>query len=325
MHKAKSIDRVAYQPGERMPFQMSARRFFKNCIRDKELILMVILPVLYYLIFCYGPMYGIQIAFRDFVPSKGITGSTWVGLKHFKQFFESFYFGRLIRNTLIFNIYSLIFGFPVPIIFALMLNEVRSRWYKKIIQSVTYFPYFISTVIVVSMITLLFAADTGVLNFTGLFTGTKISVTNNPDYFRGLYIGSSIWHNFGFSAVLYMAAIAGIDMEKYEAATIDGASRLQKIFYITLPAIMPTIMIRMLLELGSMFSMGSEKLLLMQGSNSATLEVSDVISTYVYRVGLIGVEYSFGSAVGLFNTVLNFLVLVVFNWLARRFSETSLW
>ena len=298
--------------------------FLKKCIRDKELILLVLIPVAWYAIFCYGPMYGVQIAFKDFRPSRGIWGSAWIGFEHFKIFFKSFYFKRIVLNTLIFNIYGLVFGFPLPIIFALLLNEIRFNPFKRVIQTVTYFPHFISTVIVVSMIVMLFSADTGVLNFTGLFNnGVNKPITNDPAYFRFLYIGSGIWQGFGFSSILYIAAISTIDPQLYEAATIDGATRFQKIVHITFPCIIPTIVIRLLLSLGSMFSMGAEKILLMY--SPSTYVVADVISTYVYRVGLAGVDYSFGSAVGLFNTVINFILLVIFNTIARKAGETSLW
>ena len=298
--------------------------FLKRCTRDKELILMAFLPVAWYLIFCYGPMYGIILAFKNFRLSRGIWGSPWTGFEHFERFFSSIYFSRVVLNTLIINVYSLVFGFPVPIIFALLLNEIRFNPFKRIIQTVTYFPNFISTVIVVSMITMLFAADTGILNFTGIFNnGVNIPITNDPAYFRLLYIGSGIWQNFGFSSVLYIAAITAIDPQLYEAARVDGASRFQNVIHITLPCMMPTIIIRLLLQLGYMFSQDAEKILIMY--SPTTYVVADVISTYVYRVGLMGVNYSFGTAVGLFNTVINFAVLIIFNTIARRTGETSLW
>jgi putative aldouronate transport system permease protein len=305
------------------PFSVKLRYFWRLCCRDRQLILMVIIPVVWYIIFCYGPMYGIQIAFKNFRPARGIAGSDWVGFKHFIRFFESKYCWRVIRNTLVINIYQLVFGFPLPIIFAIMLNEVRSARLKKFVQSVTYFPHFISTVIVVSMLVQMFAADTGILNFTHLIYGSNIAVTNDPRYFRLLYVGSGIWQNFGFGSVLYVAAISGIDTEMYEAASIDGASRWKCIWHITLPSILPTIMIQLLLRLGSMFSQGSEKILLMY--SPSTYEVADVISTYVYREGLVGAEYSYGAAVGLFNTVVNFIMLFTFNQIARKAGETSLW
>ena len=285
---------------------------------------MALLPVAWYIIFCYVPMYGIQLAFKEFRPSRGIWGSPWVGFEHFERFFSSIYFGRVVGNTLIINVYSLIFGFPVPIIFALLLNEIRFNPFKRIIQTITYFPHFISTVIVVSMLTMLFAADTGVLNFTGIFNnGVNIPITNDPAFFRPLYIGSGIWQGFGFSSVLYIAAISAIDQQLYEAARVDGASRFQNIIHITLPCIMPAIIIRLLLQLGSMFSQGAEKIILMY--TPSTYVVADVISTYVYRVGLTGANYSFGTAVDLFNTIINFITLIVFNTIARRMGETSLW
>ncbi len=308
---------------QKLSTRTKLRRFQKALVRDRQLIYLALIPIAWYIIFIYVPMYGIQIAFRDFRPSRGITGSPWVGLEHMKEFVTCFFFFRLLRNTFLINIYSLIFGFPIPIIFAIMLNEVGSNKYKRLIQSVTYFPHFISTVVVVSLLTLLFSANTGVLNFTHLIYGKSMSITNNPRYFRTLYIGSGIWQSFGFSSVLYIAAIAGIDPQLYEAAQIDGASRIGRIAHITIPSILPTIVIRLLLQLGGLFSQGAEKILLMY--SSSTYEVADVISTYVYRVGLAGMRYSFGTAVGLFNTILNFVVLLAFNALARKVGETSLW
>lgn len=299
------------------------RYFLKLLVRDKQLIILIIIPILWYIIFCYVPMYGLQIAFKNFRPARGITGSEWVGLEHFIEFFNSYYFVRIVRNTFLINIYSLLIGFPIPIIFAVMLNELRSVKYKRIIQTVTYFPNFISTVIIVSMLTQMFDSSTGVLNFTRIFYGENIPITNNPDFFRSLYIGSGIWQSFGFNSVIYVAAMAGIDMQLYEAARIDGASRWKCIWHITLPSIAPTITILLLLRLGALFTQGAEKILLMY--SPSTYEVADIISTYVYRIGLAGAKYSFGTAVGLFNTVLNFAMLMIFNKLANKYGDTALW
>jgi putative aldouronate transport system permease protein len=269
-------------------------------------------------------MYGIQIAFRDYMPSRGFFGSRFVGMKHFFRFFNSFYFGRVLRNTLSINFYSLFVGFPIPIIFALLLNELKSYRYKKLVQNITYLPHFLSTVVVVSIISMLFSLDTGIVNiFLTAMGKPSRDFLINPRYFQHLFVWSGIWTNMGWDAIIYIAALAGVDPALYEAATIDGASRWQKIRYISIPSIMPTIIIMLLLRCGSIMNIGYEKILLMQ--NSLNMETSDVISTFVYRVGILGAEYSFASAVGLFNSVCNFILLLVTNQTAKRLGDTSLW
>jgi putative aldouronate transport system permease protein len=289
-----------------------------------DLYLMMLLPILWYIVFCYAPMYGIQIAFRDYMPSRGFFGSRFVGMKHFLRFFNSFYFGRVLRNTLSINFYSLFVGFPIPIIFALLLNELKSYRYKKLVQNITYLPHFLSTVVVVSIISMLFSLDTGIANiFLTAMGKPSRDFLINPRYFQHLFVWSGIWTNMGWDAIIYIAALAGVDPALYEAATIDGASRWQKIRYISVPSIMPTIVIMLLLRCGSIMNIGYEKILLMQ--NSLNMETSDVISTFVYRVGILGAEYSFASAVGLFNSICNFILLLVTNQAAKRLGGTSLW
>ena len=288
-----------------------------------ELYLMMALPLIWYVTFTYAPMYGIQIAFRDYLPSRGFWGSTFVGLRHFMRFFNSFYFTRVLRNTLGINFYSLLVGFPIPILFALLLNELPSIRYKKLVQNVTYLPHFLSTVVVVSIINMLLAIDYGVVNIFLKALGRPVqNFMINPAYFKHIYVWSGIWENMGWSAIIYIAALAGVDVGLYEAATIDGASRWQKIRFISIPSIMPTIIIMLLLRCGQIMNIGYEKILLMQ--NSLTMETSDVISTYVYRSGILGAEYSFASAVGLFNSLCNFFLLIVANKSAKLMSETSL-
>jgi putative aldouronate transport system permease protein len=285
---------------------------------------MMLLPILWYIIFCYTPMYGIQIAFRDYMPSRGFLGSAFVGLKHFRRFFNSFYFVRVLRNTLGINFYTLLVGFPIPIIFALFLNELKSLRYKKLVQNITYLPHFLSTVVIVSIINMLFAVDNGVVNhFFRLFGQPAQDFLINSRIFKHLYVWSGIWENMGWDAIIYIAALAGVDPSLYEAATIDGATRLQKIQLISIPSIMPTIVIMLLLRCGHIMNIGYEKILLMQ--NSLNMETSDVISTFVYRSGILSAEYSFASAVGLFNSVCNFALLLVANQTAKRFGKTSLW
>jgi putative aldouronate transport system permease protein len=296
----------------------------KNILQYWELYLMMVIPIAWYVTFYYAPMYGIQIAFRDYMPSKGFIGSTFVGVKHFRRFFNSYYFTRILRNTLQINFYSLMIGFPIPIIFALLLNELKSWRYKKLVQNITYLPHFLSTVVIVSIINMLFAVDNGVVNyFLRLFGKPAQDILINSRAFQHIYVWSGIWENMGWDAIIYIAALAGVDPSLYEAATIDGATRFQKIRYISIPSIMPTIIIMLLLRCGHIMNIGYEKILLLQ--NSLNMETSDVISTFVYRSGILGAEYSFASAVGLFNSICNFTLLLVANRAARHFGETSLW
>ncbi|GHV44461.1 putative multiple-sugar transport system permease YteP [Clostridia bacterium] len=293
-------------------------------LKRNYLVYLMLLPViLYYLIFCYAPMYGAIIAFKDYRPGLSILGSQWVGFKHFTQFFSSVYFSRLIKNTLAISIYTTLWGFPAPILLALMLNEVRSRYFKKTVQTLTYIPHFISMVVVCGMIAN-FSGTSGVFNdVIAFFGGERAPLLGKPELFRTIYIASGIWQSVGWGSIIYLAAISGIDQELYEAATIDGAGRLRKAINVTLPSIMPTILLLLILQIGGLLSVGYEKIILLV--NDLTLVKADVISTYVYRKGLLDTNYSFSSAVGLFNSVINFILLVVANSLSRRFAQTGLW
>ncbi len=285
---------------------------------------MMVLPLAYYLVFHYLPMAGIIVAFKDYRIAKGVFGSDWVGLKWFIQFFESFYFSRLMRNTLLISFYTIVFGFPVPIIFALMLNEIKVLPFKRIAQTVSYLPYFVSLVIVVGMLVTFLSPNNGIVNIIiKSLGGEAVNFMGQQSWFRPLYIGSHVWQWFGFSSIIYLAAIAGVSQELYDAAEVDGASRLQRIRFVTIPGMAPTIIILLILNLGHAMSVNWEKNLLMY--TPATYEVADVIDTYVYRRGIVSGEYSFGAAVGLFKNVVNLGLLVAFNRLARRFTDTSLW
>lgn len=296
------------------------RRF----MRERAWFVMITLPFLYYVVFHYVPMFGIILAFKDYSIPKGIFGSDWVGFRWFDQFFHSFYFWRLIRNTLLINFYGLIFGFPVPILFALFLNEMKIIPLKRVVQTVSYLPYFISLVIVVGLLVNFLSPNSGLVNVViKNLGGEPVNFMGSQKWFRPLYIGSNIWQQFGFGSIIYLAAIAGINAELYDAAEVDGCSRVQKIRFITLPGIAPTIIILLILRLGTLLSVGFAKILLMY--QPSTYEVADVISTYVYRRGIISGEYSFAAAVGLFGNVINLVFLISFNWLARKYSETSLW
>ncbi|MGI6725338.1 MAG: ABC transporter permease [Christensenellales bacterium] len=284
--------------------------------------IMLIPLILYYIIFHYFPMYGAQIAFKNFSIGKGIIKSPWVGLKHFNSFFSSIYFGRLLTNTLLLNIYDIIFGFPLPIVLALMLNEVRSSKYRRTIQTVTYLPHFISIVVLCSMVRD-FTARTGMINeIIVLFGGEPIIFLQEADWYRTVFVSSGIWREFGWSSIIYMASLSAIDVEMYEAAHIDGASRLKQIWYITLPSLLPTIVIMLIIRFGRIMNVGVEKTLLLY--NPSTYKTADVISSYVYRKGIIDGNYSFSSAVGLFNSVINFALLLTVNRISKSLTGSGL-
>ncbi len=279
--------------------------------------------VAFFILFHYVPMYGVQIAFRNFMPAKGIWNSRWVGLANFRRFFSSYYVGRLFANTLLINLYDLAM-FPIPILFALMLNEVRSKQFKKVVQTVTYAPYFLSTVVFVSLTLSFLDPTTGVINrVIVLLGGKRINFISEAGMFKSIYVLSGVWKNTGWNAIIYLGALSGVDLALHEAAQIDGASRLQRIIHINLPCLYPTIVILLVMQLGRMMSLGYERIYLMQ--NPLNMAGSDVISTYVYRVGLADAQYSLSAAVGLFNSVINMVLLVIANVASRALTETSLW
>lgn len=288
-------------------------------------LLLLLLPTLaWYAIFMYGPMYGLQIAFKDFMPFMGIEGSPWVGFKHFISFFKSEYFWRLIGNTLGISLYSILVGFPIPIILALLMNEVGNKYFQKSVQTIAYLPHFISAVVVVSIINAILSPTSGLLNqLIVLCGGDPVHFMAEPKYFKTIYVLSDIWQSAGYNSIVYLAALTSIDPSMYEAATVDGASKWDKLIHITLPSIMPTIMIMLILRMGSMFSVGYEKIMLMY--NEATYETADVISTYLYRRAFKSGDYSFSTAIGLFNAVINFTIIQVFNKISAKVSEVSLW
>lgn len=284
----------------------------------------MLLPIIaYYLIFCYYPMYGAQIAFRDFTPRKGIWGSEWVGLKHFKRFFDSVYCERLIRNTLSINVKNLIFGFPAPIILALMLNEVRNEKFKRVIQTTSYLPHFISTVVIAGMILQFTSSEGFVTQFLILLGYKGGNLLYQPNMFQPIYVLSGIWQEVGWGSIVYIAALAGIDAELYEAARIDGAGRWKQMLYITLPGIVPTMVTMFILRLGNIMSLGAEKIILLY--NESIYEKADVISSYVYRIGLQQQSYSFSSAVGLFNSIINMLLVLSANKISKKVFGVGLW
>ncbi len=287
-------------------------------------VYMLLLPiVLFYIIFMYMPMYGAVIAFMDYSPALGITGSHWVGLKYFKEFFSSPYFGQVVGNTLIISFYDILFGFPAPIILALLLNEVGCEWYKKVVQTLTYLPYFISVVVICGLIRNFVATDGLINNIIEMFGGKAENLLMKKEAFRSIFVSSNIWQGIGWNSIIYLAALSAVDAELYEAATIDGAGRLRQVFSVTIPSIMPTIVIMLILRIGSVMSVSSDKIILLY--NELTYETADVISSFVFRKGITEYNYSFSTAVGLFNSVINFILIVLANKLSRRLSDTSLW
>lgn len=292
--------------------------------RGRQLYLFVLPAFLVTLIFSYIPMYGVIIAFKDFIPSLGIWGSPWVGFKHFQRFFDSYYFWDLIKNTLGISIYSLAVGFPLPIILALALNELKDGRFKKFTQTVTYAPNFISVVVVCGMVIAFLTPSTGIINHLLDFLGfDRISFMTDPKWFKTVYVLSGVWQGTGWGSVIYLAALSGVDTQLHEAATVDGATRLQRIWYINIPTIIPTMVILLIMNVGSLMSMGYEKILLMQ--NALNMDSSNVIATFVYKQGLLDAQYSYASAVGLFNAAINAFLLIVVNKISRKVSETSLW
>ncbi|GIN71221.1 sugar ABC transporter permease [Bacillus sp. J14TS2] len=299
------------------------RRLVKDLKRNKYIYIMVLPVVIYYLIFHYGPMYGVQIAFKDFSLTEGIWGSEWVGFKHFLDFFKGYYFWRLIRNTFLINIYELLLAFPAPILLALLLNELRRIWFKRVVQTISYLPHFISVVVVVGML-VDFTTQNGLINqLLSIFGVEPISFLQKPEWFRTLYIGSGIWQSIGWGSIIYLAAMSNINSELYEAAKIDGANRFKQALHVTIPGIAPIIIILLILQIGSMMSVGFEKIILMY--NPLTYDTADVISTYVYRKGILEANFSFSAAVGLFNAIINLTLLVLANRISAKVSETSLW
>jgi len=296
----------------------------KKILRSKFLYLMIFPSFLYLIIFHYVPIYGAQIAFRDFSPFVGVLKSSWVGFQYFSEFFSSVYFWRLIRNTLVLSCSSIIFEFPAPILLALMINEVRNNKFKKSIQTIVYLPHFISIVVISGLVISMLSPTTGIVNeVIKALGGNSIAFMSEPKWFPAIYVGSGIWQSTGWGSIIYLAAMTGIDPTMYESAVIDGASRYKQIIYITIPTILPTIVIMLIMRIGGVFNVGFEKVMLLY--NPLTYETADVISTYVYRRGLQGMEYSFASAVGLFNSVLNLIMIVSFNGICRKVTETSLW
>jgi putative aldouronate transport system permease protein len=285
---------------------------------------MLLIPLAWYVIFQYGPMYGLQIAFKDFNPAKGIAGSEWIGFENFDRFFSSYYLGRLLWNTVSISIYSLLFAFPIPIFLALLINEMQNERYKKLLQNVTYIPHFISVVVIVGMLQLFLNPNVGFVNLVLEGIGIEsVAFLERAEWFKTIFIGSNIWQNMGWQSIIYIAALSGVNPQLYEAAKIDGASRMQRILHVSVPGILPIIIILLILDIGHFMNVGFEKILLMQ--NNLNKDASDVIQTFVYQNGILRGDFSYSAAIGFFNSMINFVLLIFINRFARKKSETSLW
>jgi putative aldouronate transport system permease protein len=307
---------------EKQPLKL----LLKDVKKCYQLYLLMIIPIAYILVFKYQPMYGAQIAFKDFDATKGIWGSDWVGLKHFIKFVQQPKFFLIIKNTFMLAVWDLIVGFPVPILLALALNNVNVKRFKLLVQTVTYAPHFISTVVIVGMIIQLLHPRLGSMSLLLQRIGVPaISYMGKPEYFRAIYTLSGVWQGAGWGSIIYLAALSSVDVELYQASLIDGASIIQKTWYIDLPAVIPTIIILLILRMGSLMNVGFEKVYLMQ--NQLNLSTSEVISTYVYKMGIMSQfpNYSYATAIGLFNSVVSFILLIIVNAIARKLTETSLW
>lgn len=314
----KSVSAVSSAVEEKS-FSEKVKMEIKNC---GALYIMALPVVLYYLLFRYVPMFGTVMAFQKFNIAKGIFGSPWVGLDNFVTFFNSYYFFRLLRNTFLISITDLVFNFPAPIIFALLLNEVSAKWFKKTVQTISYMPYFVSIVVLCGLVIDFCKAGGVISNIAMILLGESVNLLSKPEYFRGIFVASNIWQGLGYGSIVYIAALTSVDQELYEAAVIDGAGRWKQTIHITIPSIMPTIIILLILRMGSILDVGYEKVMLLY--NPATYETADVISTFVYRKGFVDYDYSYSTAVGLFNSVINLCLLTLTNYISRRAGEISL-
>lgn len=297
----------------------------RHVARDKYLLLMLLPGLLFYVIFKYLPMYGVVIAFKDYSIFKGIAASPWVGLDNFRDFLGGPDAWKLIRNTFLINFYQLLFGFPAPIILALAFNELQGKYFKKASQTISFLPHFISTVVIVGLVVNFLAPTSGIINrfLISGFGMEPIHFLSNENYFRTIFVSMEIWRDIGWGSIIYLAALSGINTELYEAAEMDGAGKLKKTLYVTLPGILPTIIILLILKLGKIMEVGAQTILLLY--NPSIYGTADVLSTFVYRRGLIAADYSFGASVDLFNSVIGIILIVIANQLSRRYTDTSLW
>ena len=298
----------------------------KRIIENWQLYALILLPFLYVAVFHYVPMYGLQIAFKHYIIPKGITGSDWAGFVHFDRFFNSYDFVRIIRNTFELSFYNLAVGFPAPIVLALSLHYLMRRRFKKLLQLVSYAPHFISVVVLVGIVVQLLSVRTGILNHAlAFFTGEQINLLGEPAYFKSIYVWSGVWQQMGWGSIIYLAALSSIDPQLHEAAVMDGASKVRRIWHIDLPGILPTVVVILILDIGRIMNIGFQKVLLLQ--NQLNLESSEIIDTYVYKVGILsGIpNYSYAASIGLFKSVIGLVLIVAANRIARKVNDTSLW
>lgn len=314
------LNKSSITPGRKAPLGV---RITKELKLNYELYIMFIPVVIFYILFMYKPMYGLIMAFQDYKPSLGIMGSNWVGFKHFENFFSSFYFGRLLKNTLVISLCSIVFGFPAPIILALFLNELRGSKFKRTVQTISYLPHFISLVVICGMIKQFTLEDGLVTDIIVAFGGERKNMLNDPDCFVPIYIISEIWTTIGWNSIIYLSALSSISPELYEAASVEGAGRFRQMWHVTLPGILPTIVILFVLRMGGIINVGYEKIILLY--NSMTMSTADVISSYVYRKGLLEQNWSFSIAVSLFNSVINVIFLYLTNKFSQKMTDSSLW
>ncbi len=298
-------------------------RFVNEMKKNWILYAMLVPVILYFVIFKFMPMYGVQLAFKDYNAKLGITGSEWVGLEHFQRFMKSYNFKNLLKNTLTLSVYNLITSFPLAILFALLLNYLRNLRLKKLVQMVSYAPHFISTVVICGMLTLFLAPNTGIFNIIiELFGGEQINFLGNPDYFKHIYTWSGVWQSIGWNSIIYISALAGVDATMHEAAIVEGATIWQRMWYIDLPSIKPTIAMLLILQMGTLMNVGFEKVYLLQNSLNST--AASVLSTYTYELGLIKSDYGFSTAVNLFNTLINIILVLGANYLSKKLADESL-
>lgn len=290
--------------------------------KNKYLYILSIPIFLYFILFKYLPMFGLTLAFKDYNIMKGVAASEWVGLKYFKEFFSSVYFTRTLLNTFIISLMDIVIGFPIPIIFALLLNELRGKYFKKFVQTASYLPHFISMVVICGMITDFFSTNGLISTLISKLGGENMNYIGNPSYFRQIFVGTNIWQQLGWNSIIYIAALAGVDRDLYEAAAVDGAGRWRQLIHITLPGISGTIIIMLIMRLGQVLSVGYEKIILLY--TPQTYDVADVISSYTYRAGIIDQRYSYSIAVGMFQSVINVIILLTANTISKKVTETSL-
>lgn len=324
-HSRKGVECVitAKQPGSTIFSVPLRRRLARRMLNDWQIYVLLLPAVIYFFFYCYLPLYGVQIAFRDYKFAFGITGSKWVGMKNFTDFFKAYYFGRLLSNTFLLNLYNLLWGFPIPIILAILLNQFERPHMKKFTQTAIYVPHFISTAVMAGILYLFLSPTNGIVNHAIAALGGKpVNFMVEPGWFRTLFIGSDIWQHAGWNTILYIATLTSIDPEIYEAATIDGATKRQKILHIDIPYLIPIAVMLLILNCGSLLGSNTDKALLMQ--TPGNMSTSDIIGVYVYQMGLTKAQFSYTAAIGLFVNIINFIMILSVNWISKRLSETSL-